>query len=665
MSTQVTLKANQSAAIYLKVDSDFTSTIFLLQSSFTGYMLTSFASPSSQYRYRKIESVQPELYSRVTFNDDDFGCFGAIDVIDAAFAEKNVKYSDFVYHIRSSQYAETGISFDPTSSATYVKSNVLKGAPAWAALKYGFAVSSISGEMQIHSSRGTNPPRVVVTFSDDNNKLTLMSTSPASGSRLNRDKSNLFYAVTGMEAYSYDTPTTASGVLRWRKTGDTVVHELAVVAGATPQVTVPEGTFPGGSIDYQFRLVSTSGNTVTSNWVTISLSDAISSARAISPSGTVEDGNKPIPFVWEHINASGAAQTKADIQIGPPNGYWSDLATVSGSGTKYNAPAGSIASGTWYWRVRTYNLDGVAGSWSAQLKFMAVTSPTKPNIIVTSSGPRPSIQWQTSEQEAYQLQLKGIWEENGYGPEKTWKCPQYLEDGSYTVRVRSQNIYGLWSDWGEKKIVVSNKPGNRISLTVRASHEAELIWSRGNYDYYIVYRNSVPIAKTVGNTYTDRWSIGIANYQVRGCYSQNVYYGLSNEVSIVVAPDTVMIAAVAEGEWMRLELSDSQHRTTKKSMGRDITTMQIAGHKYPVAEISGFYNRSLSVTCAFTDQQDCARLEAFLGRLVCLKDKRGNMSIGYISSLEETSSEFYAVYSFTVPQIDFEEAIDLDAGDLI
>lgn len=99
--------------------------------------------------------------------------------------------------------------------------------------------------------------------------------------------------------------------------------------------------------------------------------------------------------------------------------------------------------------MRTYNADGIAGEWSDAAQIVVIAAPTAPSIQIKSTGPRPSISWQTSEQEAYQVELDGkLSGGTHYGTEKTWTSPAYLSDGSHTVRVRVQNQYGMWSDWG-------------------------------------------------------------------------------------------------------------------------------------------------------------------------------------------------------------------------
>ena len=660
MSTRVTLTANQSAYLSetIKDLNEHAEEVYGLRSQ-ANQLAISFNAPSNSYKYKTIESAVLEIYMNGYKQQQYDGL--CVKTLSTAFDEATATYTTVNKSILSGGGANL-YDFDLTSA--YRTISGFQGFYAAMLVKHGAVLyemprTNSSSYVNVYTSRSANPPKLHVTFSDTNNALTIKSTTPAAGARLNRAKDNAFSVTTGADGYSFNTPAIESGIFRWREHGGTNTHEIATSGGSLSSVSIPAGTLPGGSIDYQFELVSTSGNTVCSDWVTVSLEDTLSSAKAVSPSETIVDGDKPVLFSWQHINASGAAQTGADIQISLDGSAWDTLATVESEFTQYAAPAGSIASGTWYWRVRTYNLDGAAGSWSDPIRFMAVSSPTTPVILILSASPRPEIQWQTSEQTAYQLELPGILASSSYGPGKTWRCPTYLEDGSYTVRIRSQNIYGLWSNWGEAELTVENAAGAEIQLSVEASHEAALVWDGSGYDFYIVYRNGLAIAKTTEHTYTDSWSIGETSYQVRGCYSGADNYGISAEVSTVIEPVTVMIAPVDTGEWLALGMSDSQHRVSKKKISRTITSMQIAGRKYPVEVPTEFYTESLSVSCAFSDRSAGDQLENLLGRLVCLK-VRDDMVIGYLSSMTKATNEFYATYDLTVQQSDFREEINLD-----
>ena len=364
-----------------------------------------------------------------------------------------------------------------------------------------------------------------------------------------------------------------------------------------------------------------------------------------------------------HGNESGSAQTKAELQKSADGSAWTTLGTVTGAANEYAAPAGTFTSGTWYWRARTYNLDGAAGEWSAALSFVVVAGPTKPVIVVKDASPRPLINWQTSEQSAYQLQLDDIIDITEYGSEKTWRCPVYLDDGAHTFRVRSQNSYGLWSEWGSATFTVSHTASGAVVLTVDANHRAELSWSyAGSWAEFVVYRDGVAIAKTTDYSYTDDYSVGTVRYQVRACASDGTYnYSLSNEVTVSVMPETVMLSALGSGEWLFLRLSTAQHRTNTIKASRTFSLTHLSGRKFPEAELTEFCDRSISVSYATDDEAEKAALEALMGAPVCLKTPGGKMVIGILDTLSETESMFYSSYNFAVSQMHYPEEVDLDA----
>ena len=100
-----------------------------------------------------------------------------------------------------------------------------------------------------------------------------------------------------------------------------------------------------------------------------------------------------------------------------------------------------------------------------------------------STEPRPEIRWQSDEQQAYQVEIDGVYTSGTrFGTGKTWKAPFYLADGNYTVRVRVQNEYGFWSPWGTAALPVTNVPGGAITLTAEGGIEAALSWTPGSFD---------------------------------------------------------------------------------------------------------------------------------------------------------------------------------------
>lgn len=454
--------------------------------------------------------------------------------------------------------------------------------------------------------------------------------------------------------------TQKTATFRWRTAAGAAATEIS--CGTASSVTIPAGTFTTNTIQWQVTAATAEGVSATSDWMTISTLEQAGTAETVAPSGIVIDASASNVFKWQHVISTGTAQTKAELQISPDNSTWSALATVTGPSDTYTVPANTISSGTKYWRVRTYNSDGVVSEWSAAAQFVAVGAPDAPVVVIGTTSPRPAISWQVEGQQAYQVEIDGGYTSGTrFGTGKTWKAPFYLADGSYTVRVRVQNEYGFWSPWGTAALPVTNVPGGAITLTAEGGIEAALSWTPGSFDYYLVYRNGVAIAKVTEPSCTDAASIGVVRYQVRGCYDNSDNYSLSEAVEVTVNTDKVRLYDMERSEWLHFLYDSSAHRSTGLSLSQDIQYVQLSGHTYPVAERSEFKSRALRINCVCADGAERQALRALLGHLTCCKTPEGNMTIGYPASISESSDDFFSTYSFTIEQIDRKEEIDLDS----
>lgn len=526
-------------------------------------------------------------------------------------------------------------------------------------VKNGISVRGASSA-RIATSRNSTKPYIVITHSDADVGLSISDFSPSKGSIVAANQ-NKFTWKESRSIYTIETTTRTSAKFRWRKSASDTVKEIDVPGTAT-SITIPANTFSGDSIQWQISVTANSGATTTSDWMTLSLTDVESTAVAVAPDRAVLDGASDNVFKWEHVISTGTAQTKAELQQSTDGSTWTALATVTGAATTWTAPAGTFTSGTKYWRVRTYNSKGAAGAWSAATQFIVLAAPATPPVSIVSTEPRPAISWQSEEQQAYQVEIDGVYASGTrFGTGKTWKAPFYLADGNYTVRVRVQNEYGFWSPWGTAALPVTNVPGGAIALLAAGGIEAELQWTPGSFDYYLVYRDGVAIAKVTEPGYTDTASIGIVRYQVRGCYVNSDNYSLSDAVEVTVSTDKVRLYDMERGEWLHFLYDSSAHRSTGLSLSQDIQYVQLSGHTYPVAERSEFKSRALRITCVCADDAERQALRALLGHLACCKTPEGNMTIGYPASISENSDDFFSTYSFTIEQIDRKEEIDLDS----
>ena len=535
------------------------------------------------------------------------------------------------------------------------------------ATKTGIALNRIRFNLQYEiATLGANRPYLRI-FIDETTTcgLAINEVSPSLGSIVKAEANIFTWDVTD-EGLCLAALEQASAVFRWRSGASGTIHTINV-SGNTQSITVPANTFAGTtSIQWQIAVTANSGVVTTSDWVTLSTADATPTAAPLSPVDTVIDGSKDVLFQWQHSISTGTAQSKADLQKSTDGSTWQTLATVNGSARQWTCPAGTLTSSIKYWRVRTYNADGVAGEWSDAAQIVVIAAPTAPSIQIKSTGPRPSISWQTSEQEAYQVELDGkLSGGTHYGTDKTWKSPAYLADGSHTVRVRVQNQYGMWSNWGAAALPVTNTPGAAITLTVQASSVADLNWqTSGSYDFYLVYRNGKPIAKLTQTQYTDELSSGSVIYQVRGCYADSSNYGLSSAVTVTITTGQyVTLYGIASGKKVTLKHCGLKNQPVQNAINRDIQYIFMYGSTYPHAERSEFVTKKVGGTAVFLPGEDKAGFDALIGELVCLKTQSGEMVIGYLNETSDTSrvNPDKSVVNFSIQQIDYAEVIDIDS----
>lgn len=633
---------------------------------YTDFLFCKFSAIGNySWKYNRISHVSADFYvaSIIEVSSYDGYCMLRGGVMDKDYDVNTTTYSN--KPIRStasvnSEFTTAGhVTLDLLSSPRY--SNRL-------VFLYGVEVSNYFGKFSAHTPAGTYKPKLTLTI-DDSDIVKMYANTWAS------NFGGKTISKTAGADIELSVPTTQSGLcyaevyqtgisVIWRDVGSTSEQEIQMANGAAQQLVIPAGTFSGKSqVQIRPKITSNNGQTSTADaWLTIILQDEKSTAVPISPVNDIIDKNADAVFRWAHVITTGTPQTKAELQISDNGTVWTALATVTGADTYYTVAAGSIETGTHFWRVRTYNGDGVASDWSSAAEFICVGTPDAPVVLVQSSTPRPSVSWQTTEQQAYQVEIDGVYASGTrFGTGKTWTAPFYLEDGSYTVRVRVQNEYGFWSPWGTAALPVTNVPGGAITLTAEGGIEAALSWTPGSFDYYLVYRNGVAIAKVTEPSYTDAASIGGVRYQVRGCYDNSDNYSLSEAVEVTVRTDKVRLYDMERGEWLHFLYDSSAHRSTGLSLSQDIQYVQLSGHTYPVAERSEFKSRALRITCVCADDAERQALRALLGRLTCCKTPEGNMTIGYPASISESSDDFFSTYSFTIEQIDRKEEIDIDS----
>ena len=518
-------------------------------------------------------------------------------------------------------------------------------------LKRGVKIERLKGSGSVETSLSeTHKPFLEVEYADETVGITLSSASPRSG-YIPKNRNCTFrwrYEPDGVCAGDIQAETVK---FRWRAKGADGYTEIN--CGSASSYTLQGASITADAIEWQLEATDSAGAVTTTAWLELSTVEALSSAVAESPKDIMVDGSSPAEFCWTHLISTGTAPTASELQCSTDGSTWTALATVSGSETVTTIQAGTLPAGDVLWRVRTYNTDNAAGAWSDAASVLVVAAPPAPTVSAEQT-PRPLISWQSQGQQGYQIRIPGAWESGSvYGTYTSRKLPVILPDGVYTAEVRVVNEYGLWSDWGSAPLTVSNSPGAAITLAASADGEISLSWSSsGSYQRYLVERDGVPLAVTQATVYTDLTAVGEHSYRVLGIQAGGDDYGVSNTVTVTLTVDVNSITDLETGERLDLPYSTMQIQDERIRLERTVAVTHFTGADWPSAEISRYRDKSAYFEAAFRDLAQAARLEALLGRLVCLKAKNGESCTGIISALQKTSSAFWVDYTATVIRLE-------------
>lgn len=459
-----------------------------------------------------------------------------------------------------------------------------------------------------------------------------------------------------------------ASTFRYRKAGATDYTEITELETGTTgtvrwaQYWLKHEGLESAEYEYQFTGTNGYGVVSTSEWIPFTTDDPVpGKPTAVKPKSEMVEYAKPAAFQWYYRTESYLPQSKADIEISYDNVTWEALATAVGNVQTVNATLPEKA-GIVYWKVKTYNSDGDASEWSEAISFQAIGAPPTPIISATDFDLRPTILWQAADQVAAEIKFGGetyaIWGAST----KTWKCPYYMKAISTTVYVRVQNNLGLWSDWASLDIIVDGKIGT-ISLTGKNDNgAAKLEWDISDNDFFLVYRNGEPIAKTVETEYTDYFSAGNTSYYIIGGNYDNDDYSISKEITVNVIPKSEILIDVDALKTISLEITDEQDRRTQLTQNITSATYTLSGKIKPTVETNGALTKTVSLTAAFENADDEKTLLECIGKTVCLKTTKGRMAIGVLTALPIYDEQFYSVYTISVTDSDFPEVIDIDTG---
>lgn len=622
-------------------------------------MVVLFSNPASTYAFKRILSCNMNAYASFS------GIYGGTTLrIQTGLPYQSLPLDKITWEN----------AFNGNSLNTKYDSQVLYSAGYYVAgfrkdeirqaLSFGVIVRANLSSLDnayIQTPYGSNKPYILFDLADDDVGLTISNLSPAGG-YVSKHAESKFTWSSVREYDSISEVKPASTIFRWRAGETGTIHTISV--GTESSITIPAETFTADEIQWSVQITANSGITTTSEWKTLSTVEDLSIANGLSPSGQIIDNQSETLFSWQHVISTGTEQTGFDLQTSTDGTSWSTLVTETTNRQTYLAAAGTFLAGTLYWRVRTYNTDRVAGEWSSPLMVIVIGAPLAPAVAIESDQPRWAIRWSQKGQQGYEVEFDGVRIASAFGQESRYQYTGWAEPGVHVVRVRIQNEYSMWSEWGAASLTITNQQGAEIVLTVIQDDNtpvAALSWT-GSSDRYVIYRNGKIVGETTNNTFVDKFGNGVCTYQVRGVSDSNGYYTISEPVAVTILPENFMLYDIRNKVWLDLARSATQARETNETMTRAASFLHFAGSEKPSVEFGEATDRSISFVCAFVADEygEKAKFEASVGGMVCLKLQDGKAIVGALNAYTRSATTFYTVYQASVIEAEFDEVASND-----
>lgn len=321
------------------------------------------------------------------------------------------------------------------------------------------------------SATGEFPPYIQVEY--QNSALMIAGCSPQSGFVNEKQAVRLEWSLVPCSKNAVGRARQKSATVQWRQKGSSAVQSIAVSHSST-FCLIPAGTLPDGAIEWRVCAVSADNVSAPwSDWYTLSTTDNQTLAPdSLSPDGELLDATRPIALSWRHNSPLGTPPQAFETQVDLETGYgWRELSgKVTSEESTFLIPANTLPSGYVSWRVRDYNSDGLPSPWSSPARMTVRAAPRTPVFrTLQSDSARPLIRWFVSGQVALQLEVlfgEEVLYHSGtlFSSEMAHRIPVLLQNGAYTLRLRVQNPYGLWSQWAETSLGVQAPKSWKITL---------------------------------------------------------------------------------------------------------------------------------------------------------------------------------------------------------
>lgn len=365
-----------------------------------------------------------------------------------------------------------------------------------------------------------------------------------------------------------------------------------------------------------------------------------------------------VMFGWKYVDQYQGTQAAYTLQYKKNEEVVEVIGTV---GYTHTVPAGTLEGGDYLWRVKVANQYEEYSEWSEWTAFYSIGQPDKPVIINISGSCRPLVEWQATEEDAWELKImqgESVKYNTGMMPgldENQYQIPEYLPNGNYVISLRVRNVYGLWSEESRKNFAVSFVAPVQPELTITRYRENAIIHITSETERNLLYREidgETVIHEMEGTEYTDFTVSGDYRYIVKSVTEDG--YSDSNPVTGNVGFSGITLAGKDTPEkYVNLRLTRGEDKRKTVTPARDVAVFNCNGREYPVAQTSGY--KSYIETHEYFLENDI--YEEFRkiqnqNEIFFVRDGEGGSFYAVMTNYTSKSDAFGRIVGFTLEKVE-------------
>lgn len=406
---------------------------------------------------------------------------------------------------------------------------------------------------------------------------------------------------------------------------------------------MPPGTIreSSGTVEWIVRVMEESGEYSELTSATFTIGTVPQPVpRLSSPVGDYIKNGKPITFEWDFVKNTVEEQKAYEIEISLPN----ETKTIKeiSANTSHIVDLKITDSIVVYWKMRVQNNFDDWSDWTERVSFQTIGIPPAPQIMSIDSSNRPTVKWNSREQEAFRLSvedLKGnvVFETKDIlgATVREFKIDKVIPNGKYLFKLSILNAYAIYSEITEYTHIIEPTPIEKPTITVYKSNYFVEITS--DYLECEVLRDGKVIGKLKDGKFRDYTGANYKTYSYQVRAFKDDVVGLSDKKGCVTEFGEFNTLATVDKLEDFFLIKYGLNESIKKVYSFEVqgSAISLEGKKYPFYEFDNHAKASFNLSFYLENMDQVIKLQSLVEKKkeFLLRENRGTNRQGTIQGL--------------------------------